>query len=442
MGKLNDTHDSARRSWVSSANWPNTDFPIQNLPFGIFSVDGHNPRGGVAIGDRIFDLYAGLEAGLFSGEAAEAARAGSNPTLNLLMARGMDSASILRARLSDLLRVDGPESSQVERLAHRLLIPMAAVQMHLPVQIEDFSDFICSTFHALRITGRPPDSDLPPVLQHMPVAYHGRASSVRISGEGVRRPHGQSRPADRAVQFGPSKMLDFELEVGAFIASGNALGSPVPIESALSHIFGYCLLNDWSARDIQYWESMLGPFLSKSLSTTISPWVVTPEALLPFRSPVFKPRPDWPAPLSYLFSAADQSEGGMDIDLEAFVLTRRMREKGQPPARVTKTNLRFAYWTFAQMVAHHASNGCNLQPGDLLGGGTISGPTDESRACLAEHTEPFRLTNDEIRTFLEDEDEVIFHGRAQRDGYVPIGFGECRARILATFDGLQQVEDS
>lgn len=264
----------------------------------------------------------------------------------------------------------------------------------------------------------------------MPVAYHGRASSVQVSGEAVRRPHGQSKPADQQVQFGPSKMLDFELEVGAFVASGNVPGSTIPIESAASQIFGYCLLNDWSARDIQFWESMLGPFLGKSFATTISPWVVTAEALRPFQTKVFKPRPDWPEPLPYLRSERDRREGGFNIDLEAYILTERMRGSRLQPAPVTNTNLGFAYWSFAQMIAHHTSNGCNLQPGDILGGGTISGPSDESRACLAEYAEPLILPNGEVRRYLEDGDEVIFKARANREGYASVGFGECRARIL------------
>ena len=440
MTIINETHDPARQSWIATANQPGCDFPIQNLPLGIFSSAGRKSRGGVAIGDQIFDLSAGLEAGVLSGEAADAARAAVGPTLNTLMARGLDSASALRAQLSNLLRADGPGRLRAEPLADRLLVPMASAQMHLPVKVDNFTDFICSTFHALRISRRPLDAALPPVLQYMPVAYHARASSLRLSGEDVRRPQGQSKAGDQPVQFGPSRMLDFELEVGAFIASGNTLGSPIPIESALSQLFGYCLLNDWSARDIQFWESMLGPFLGKSLATTISPWVITAEALRPFRTTVFKPRPDWPRPLPYLCSESDRHEGGMDIDLEAYILTRRMRDTGLSPARVTKTNLRFACWTFAQMVAHHTSNGCNLQPGDILGGGTISGPSDEGRACLAECAEPLNLPNGEIRRYVEDEDEVIFRGRAQRQGYVPIGFGECRARILAAFHSAKRKE--
>jgi fumarylacetoacetase len=266
----------------------------------------------------------------------------------------------------------------------------------------------------------------------MPVAYHGRASSIRVSGEDIRRSQGQFKDSEGVVLFGPSKALDFELEVGAFVSTGNPLGSSIPIESASSHIFGYCLLNDWSARDVQFWESMLGPFLSKSLSTTISPWIVTPEALAPFLAPMFRPpQPNWPSPVAYLYSETDRDEGGIDIGLEAYLLTPRMRQSGDPPARIVATNLKYAYWTFAQMIAHHTSNGCNLQPGDLLGSGTVSGPTDESRACLLEYTESLRLPNGESRGYLEDGDEIIFKARAKRERYVAIGFGECRARIVS-----------
>jgi fumarylacetoacetase len=309
---------------------------------------------------------------------------------------------------------------------------MSSAEMLLPVKVGNFTDFVCSTFHAQRAVRKPLDSPLAPVLCYMPVAYHGRASSVRISGEEARRPHGQFKDSDGRVQFGPSKALDFELEVGAFVSTGNPLGSPIPIDSASSHIFGYCLLNDWSVRDVQFWESMLGPFLSKSLSTTISPWIVSPEALVPFRTSIFRPpQPDFPAPLAYLDSETDRAQGGIDIELNVYFSTPRMRDSGEPPARIVSTNLKYAYWSFAQMIAHHTSNGCNLQPGDLLGSGTVSGPTDESRACFLEHTEPLRLPNGESRRYVEDSDEITFKGRAKREGYVAVGFGECRARIVS-----------
>jgi fumarylacetoacetase len=429
--KLNETHDPACRSWLPAANHPDTDFPIQNLPLGIFR-EGGSTRPGVAIGDRIFDLRAALDLGFISGEASDAARAAAGNSLNALMALGARPASILRARLSELLRIDSPERAQVESHADRLLVPMSSAEMLLPAKVGNFTDFVCSTFHAQRAVRRPLISPMAPALCYMPVAYHGRASSVRISGEEVRRPRGQFKDSDGTVVFGPSRALDFEFEVGAFVSTGNPLGSPVPIDSASSHIFGYCLLNDWSARDVQFWENILGPFLSKSLSTTISPWIVSAEALAPFRTPIFRPpQPDWPQLLAYLDSYADRAEGGIDIDLEVFLSTSRMRESGDSPARVVSTNFKYAYWSFAQMIAHHTSNGCNLQPGDLLGSGTVSGPTDESRACLLEHGEPLRLPNGECRQYLDDGDEIVFKARAERDGYVAIGFGECRARIMA-----------
>ena len=429
--KLNETHDPARRSWLPAANHPDTDFPIQNLPLGIFR-EGGSTRPGVAIGDRIFDLRAALDLGFISGEASDAARAAAGNSLNALMALGARPASILRARLSELLRIDSPERAQVESHADRLLVPMSSAEMLLPARVGNFTDFVCSTFHAQRAVRRPLDSPMAPALCYMPVAYHGRASSVRVSGEEVRRPRGQFKGSDGTVVFGPSRALDFEFEVGAFVSTGNPLGSPVPMDSASSHIFGYCLLNDWSARDVQFWESILGPFLSKSLSTTISPWIVSAEALAPFRTAIFRPpQPDWPQPLAYLDSHADRAEGGIDIDLEVFLSTSRMRESGDSPARVVSTNFKYAYWSFAQMIAHHTSNGCNLQPGDLLGSGTVSGPTDESRACLLEHGEPLRLPNGECRQYLDDGDEIVFKARAERDGYVAIGFGECRARIMS-----------
>ncbi|MGH9688636.1 MAG: fumarylacetoacetase [Candidatus Acidiferrales bacterium] len=428
--ELNETHDPSRRSWVPSANDPSSDFPIQNLPLGIIRKAGM-VRGGVAIGDCVFDLTAALELGLFSGGAEIAAPAAAGDALNPLMTLGIQATSALRARLSDLLRIDGPEQTRVESQANRLLTPMSSVEMLLPAEIGNFTDFVCSTFHAQRVVRKPLDSPLAPVLCYMPVAYHGRASSIRVSGEPVQRPNGQFKDAKGAVQFGPSQALDFELEVGAFIASGNPLGSPISIESASSHIFGYCLLNDWSARDVQFWESMLGPFLSKSLSTTISPWVVTAEALAPFRVRIFAPqRLDFQVPLPYLESKVDRAEWGIDIELEAFISTRPMRAAGEKPARIVATNFNYAYWSFAQMIAHHTSNGCNLQSGDLLGSGTVSGPTDESRACLLEHTQPLHLPNGETRQYLQGEDEVIFRARAQRRGYVAIGFGECRARLV------------
>lgn len=434
MPKLDETHDPARRSWVESANEAGADFPIQNLPFGIFRQGSGPARGGVAIGDSIFDLGAGLRANLFSGDAKIAAEAAAGPSLNALMALGRGYATTLRQRLSELLSADAPERGRLESMRDAVLVPMHSAQMLLPAMIGSFTDFMASIYHTER-GGRAlrPDNPVPENFRYVPIAYNSRASSVRVSGEPVLRPHGQFKAGNEVV-FGPCRQLDFELELGLFVGPGNDLGEPVLIDDAASQIFGFCLVNDWSARDIQRWESMpLGPFLSKSLSTTVSPWVVTADALAPFAAPAFaRPEGD-PAPLPYLLAARDQAEGGLDIRLDVHVTTPRSRAEGAAPLRITETNAKHLYWTPAQLLAHHTSNGCNLGPADLLATGTVSGPTDESRACLAEITErgakSFTLANGEQRIFLEDGDEVIFTGRAERDGFVGIGFGECRARV-------------
>jgi fumarylacetoacetase len=427
MAVLNATHDAQHRSFVERANLPDCDFPIQNLPFGVFSRANEPARGGVAIGDMIVDLAALARSGLLSGAALKAAEAASGPTLNPLMALGNAPSSALRARLSELLA----QGSSDRQAVAACLVPMTEVAMHLPAHIGDFTDFLTSGYHSTRLN---PTGKLAANFMSLPIAYHGRASSVRLDGP-VRRPHVQRRDGE-VVSFGPTKEMDFELELGAFIGAGNRLGDRIAIADASDAIFGHCLINDWSIRDIQRWENVpLGPFLAKSLSTTISPWVVTEEALRPFRAPAFRRAADEPAPLPYLTLKQDQDEGGLDLALTASLLTPRMREAGLAPHKVTDTNFRHMYWTFAQMVTHHASNGCNLQPGDLLGSGTISGPTPGSRACLAELTvrgkEPLHLPNGETRPWLEDGDEVIFAARASRQGYVSIGFGNCRGTVQA-----------
>ena len=436
MTKLNDTHDPARRSFIESANRPEADFPIQNLPFGIFSRSGGEPQGGVAIGDRIFNLKAGLAAGLFSGTAAEAAQAGCGSKLNPLMALGNAHASALRARLSDLLRVDGPDRKRVEATTD-LLVPIAEVKLELPCQIAAYSDFFTSIFHAERGGRvRNPQQPLTPNFKHIPIAYSGRATSIRPSGEPFTRPTGQYRDASGALCFGPEPRQDFELEVGAFIARGNPQGTPIPLSRARDHIFGYCLLNDWSARAIQAWETVpAGPFQGKSFATTISPWIVTGEALAPFHCANFVRAVDDPKPLPYLYTENNEKEGGIDLRLEAYLLTSRMRAGNADPKCITVTNLTTLYWTFGQMVTYHASNGCNFLPGDVIGSGTCSGPTDESRACLNElsafNTSDIQLPNGEVRRYLEDGDEIILRARAERRGYASIGFGECRGRVDA-----------
>jgi fumarylacetoacetase len=432
MDGLNRTHDATLRSSVASANVPGTDFPIQNLPLGSFSHAGAPPRGGVAIGDMVLDLSVLRAAGLFGGMAADALDAAAGPTLNPLMALGGAHASALRGALSDLLSESG--AARLAPIADAALLPAAAVRMVLPAAIGSFTDFLTSIYHTER-GGRAarPDQPVPLCFRHLPVAYNSRASSVRASGEAVARPNAQWQRADGTMWFGPTEALDFELEVGAFIGPGNPLGMPLPIGAARDRLFGYCLVNDWSARDLQRWESALGPFLCKSFSTTISPWVVTAEAMLPFRIPAFARPAGDPAPLPYLDDAENAGRGGMNIALEALLVTPAMRAAGAAPARVALSNFRHVYWTFAQMATHHMSNGCNLSPGDLIASGTVSGPTDDSRACLAEMTvrgtEPVSLPNGETRGWLHDGDEVIFRARAEADGFIPIGFGECRGRV-------------
>jgi fumarylacetoacetase len=434
MAGMNETHDPARRSWVEAANRPGCDFPIQNLPFAVFQSPGRPPRGGVAIGDMIFDLKAAVNAGLFSQSARETAQAACRPTLNELMALPPQQLSVLRYELSDLLRSDAPARQRIERLASDLLFPMQDATYLVPAAIGGFTDFFTSVHHVTR-AGRllRPDSPLPPAFKSLPLAYHGRASSIAVSDTPVIRPRGQYKH-DGEVKFAPTRTLDFELELGIYIGTGNAPGRPIPLSAAAEHIFGFCLLNDWSARDIQRWESFpLGPFLGKSFCTTISPWIVTSEALTPFRVAAPERDKDDPALLAYLHDPTDQTQGGFDIELIATLETAEMRSKGEAPARITRTHLSALYWTCAQMIAHHTSNGCNLQPGDLLATGTTSGPADENRACMLELTaggkQPLKLPNGGTRAWLEDGDTLAFHGRATRGGFVSIGFGECRARI-------------
>lgn len=438
MTQLNPTHDPARRSWVASANLPDTDFPIQNLPFGIFS-DAAAARAGVAIGDQIVDLNQCVAAGLLVGDAALAVHACAGGRLNALMALEPRYASALRAQLSDLLRADGPQLEQARAAAGRILVGTDQAVMHLPCEIGDFSDFLTSLHHTERHGRFKGLADpLPAAFKSLPVAYHGRASSIRVSGTEVVRPNGQFKDAEGALRYGPAPMMDFELELAAFVGRGNALAAPVPIDRARDHIFGYCLLNDWSAKSIQWWEQVLGPFLGKSFMSTISPWIVTEEALAPFRLPAPPRGAGDPAPLPYLHGARDQAEGGIDIGLQAWISSPGQRSAGQPATLITQTHLQNLYWTFGQMLAHHASNGCNLRPGDLLGSGTISGADDMARACITELTnagrDPLALGNGELRTALEDGDEIVFRARAARAGAVAIGFGECRGRIAPARD--------
>lgn len=432
MPTLDETHVAATRSWVASANG-HPDFPLQNLPLGIFSPAGAAARAGVAIGDRILDLAALAGSGLLAGEAVAAADAARGDALNGLLALGAGPRRALRRRLFALLADGAAERGKVEPMLHAA----AACTLLRPARIGNYTDFFAGIHHAIN-TGRNfrPDNPLLPNYKYMPIAYHGRASSIVASGADVRRPSGQRKlPAEDAPSFGPSRNLDFELEVGIWIGPGNAHGEPIAIDAAPAHIAGYCLLNDWSARDIQGWEYQpLGPFLAKSFATTISPWIVTPEALAPFRI-AQAPRPAGdPAPLPYLLSAADQAEGALDLALEVSLMTPGLAGKGLPPQRLALSNLQHLYWTPAQMVTHHTCGGCNLQPGDLFGTGTVSAPDDSGLGSILEITRggraPLALASGETRHFLEDGDEITFTARAARAGYASIGFGACRGRIL------------
>ena len=431
---LNPTHDPARRSWVDSANVPDSDFPLQNLPYGAFTTSQHTaPRLGVAIGDKILDLHAAAEAGLLPESSANACR---QPTLNALLSLGAPTWSELRTRLSELLGADTGDSEMRPRVEN-CLVPQRSATMHLAAQTRDYTDFYASVHHATNVGSMlRPDNPLLPNYKWIPIGYHGRASSLVVSGTPVRRPHGQLKPADATTPaFGPCKNLDYELELGAFVGPGNALGERIPLSAAPSQLFGVSLLNDWSARDIQTWEYQpLGPFLAKNFASTLSPWVVTFEALAPFRAPAFARPAGDPAPLPYLVDHTDAATGGLDLTLEVWILTAKMRLAGEAPFRVSRGNFNTMYWTLGQMLAHHASNGCNLSPGDLIGSGTVSGPARDSRGCLLEYTwrgtDPLRLPNGEERKFLADGDEVIFRGYAERAGARRIGLGECRGLVM------------
>lgn len=423
------------RSWVESANG-HPDFPLQNLPLGVFSTQGSAPRSGVAIGEQIFDLEAALEAGLFEGQAKAAVQAARGGQLNAFFQLGRPARVALRERLLELLGEGSSLRGTIEALGAKLLPLAADCQMHLPAKINDYTDFYVGIEHAQNV-GKlfRPDNPLLPNYKYVPIGYHGRASTIRVSGADVRRPKGQTLPAGQnEPTFGPCARLDYELELGIWIGQGNEMGEPIAIGDAAEHIAGFCLLNDWSARDIQAWEYQpLGPFLSKSFITSISPWVVTAEALEPFRQ-AQAPRPEGdPQPLPYLLDKRDQAAGGFDIELEVLLITQAMREQGLPAHRLTLSNTQYMYWTVAQMVAHHSVNGCQLQAGDLFGSGTLSGPQSGQFGSLLEITEggkkPIELASGEVRKFLEDGDEIILRGRCRRDGFASIGFGECRGTV-------------
>jgi fumarylacetoacetase len=433
ISSLNETHDSQRRSWVNSANTSETDFPLQNLPYCVFRRDAAAPASvGVGIGDQILDLAGIMRSGLIDAEAG-IAEAAAQPALNSLMALDPDALSQLRLRLFRML--DSESSEGVRARAERFLVPMDTASLDLPAEIGDYTDFLTSASHTER-HGRFKglQDPLPKAFYSLPIAYHGRASSIRVSGTKVVRPRGQfeSPRGSGRVQFGPSEAMDFELELAAFIGQSSDLACPIPVADAARHIFGYALLNDWSAKDIQWWEQVLGPFLGKSFMTSLSPWVVTAEALTPFRGPL-APRPPYAGPVMPHLGEGKET---LDLRMEAWLCTARVRAQGGPGVLLSRTSPTNLSWSFEQMLAHHTSNGCNLRTADLIGSGTISGSEASAMGCMTEMTaagkNALELPNGERRHWLQDGDEVVFRARATRDGFASIGFGECRGVVVPT----------
>jgi len=441
MSGLDRTNDPALKSWVQGAE-PGSDFPVQNLPLGIFSIDRDQRRAGVAIGDYILDLAAIADAGLLDSAWRDDL---CQPVLNAWLSRGPGDHASLRQRLCDLLTNEGfRDDTEVH------LIGQSEAMMHLPCLIGDYTDFYVGIHHATNV-GRQfrPDNPLLPNYKYVPIGYHGRASSVRPSGEPVTRPNGQRKPPDAdEPSFGPSRRLDYELELGIWVGRGNGLGAPIPIGEAGEHIAGYCLLNDWSARDIQAWEYQpLGPFLAKNFLTSVSPWIVSPQALAPFRKPTAAREADDPRPLAYLDDAADREWGGLGIELEVTLTSERMRASGLAPYVLSKGSADAAmYWSAAQIVAHHSSNGCNLQPGDLIGTGTLSTDSSDGMGSLLEISQggkaPIQLASGETRSFLEDGDEITLRAWCEREGAVRIGLGECVGRVMPAPSFQEVVRDA
>lgn len=435
MSYLNETHDPALQSWVESANAEHNGFPIQNLPFAVFRKrgGGENFRPGVAIGRYILDLAALAAARPFAGAAAQALDACTGSSLNALMDLGQAHWSALRLALSRALRSGATQRASLEPL----LVAQADAEFDVPARIGDYTDFYISLHHATAVGKQfRPDNPLLPNYKWVPIGYHGRASSIGVSGQRFARPVGQTRPATEgaAPGFGPCQRLDYELELGIFVGQGNAQGERVAIDQAESHVFGLCILNDWSARDIQAWEYQpLGPFLAKNFASTISPWVVTLEALAPFRKP-FTRAPSDPQPLPYLSSSENSAAGAFDVGLEVLLSTEQSRAAKAEPALLSRSNFKEAYWNIAQLIAHHTVNGCNLQAGDLLGTGTLSGPEPGQEGSLLEMNKggknPVQLPWGEQRTFLQDGDEVILRARCEKPGYPTISLGECAGTVL------------
>jgi fumarylacetoacetase len=422
--------DPKLKSWVASANDATTDFPIQNLPFGVFRREGEKARIGLAIGDRILDLLAAAKAGLLAKSSA-AAEFANDKTLDRLMHDGNADARTIRAEATVILEASHAAARKREG---EILVRQADAELLMPARIGNYTDFYASINHAHNVGSMlRPENPLLPNYKYIPVGYHGRASSIVVSRTEIRRPWGQQK-GEATPTVAPSRSLDYELEIGVFVGMRNRLGEPVRIGDAEDHLWGICLLNDWSARDVQAWEGQpLGPFLSKNFATSISPWIVTFDALEPYRVPLAKRPPGDPSPLPYLTSDRNMSHGGVNLTLEVWLRSANMRNKGLDAMRLSRSSFAEMYWTFSQMLTHHTMNGCNLQPGDLLGSGTVSGKERDQMGCLLERTrraaEPFDLPSGERRGFLEGGDEVIFRGYAERDGFPRIGLGECRGVV-------------
>ena len=436
MSLINETHDINLTSWVESANVDNCDFPIQNLPFAEFRRKGSDEafRGGVAIGEQVIDLAKLSKLNVLKGDAKTAADAASEATLNTFMGLGEQYWSALRLALSKALRT----GSEHQQALSDTLVAQSDIEFSLPCRIGDYTDFYTSIYHATAVGSLfRPDNPLLPNYKWVPIGYHGRSSSIDVSGQTFHRPKGQTKAPDAEVpSFGPCKRLDYELEVGIYLGKGNALGDAIAIENAENHVFGFCVFNDWSARDLQAWEYQpLGPFLAKNFASTVSPWIVTTEALAPYRTSWTRDEND-PQPMDYLESKANRDQGAFDIQMDVKIQTEKMRSEGHNPTRVSTSSFKHSYWTVAQMVTHHTVNGCNFMPGDMLGSGTQSGPTHEEAGSLLELSrggkEKITLSNGEQRSFLEDGDNVIMRGWCEKEGYARIGFGSVESTVLPT----------